>query len=83
MPPERMWTSLLLMGVTAVAAAACQFPDRAPEVVVEWEQPEPAGPPSFEYDLSWPKPLPNNWALGDVRGVAVTRGQPLDPAWQQ
>ena len=31
--------------------------------------PEP--PPEFELDTSWPKPLPNNWGLGQVWGVAV------------
>ena len=31
--------------------------------------PEPA--PEFELDTSWPKPLPNNWGLGQVWGVAV------------
>ena len=30
---------------------------------------EPA--PVFELDPSWPKPLPNNWGLGTVWGVAV------------
>ena len=27
--------------------------------------------PVFELDPSWPKPLPNNWALGTVWGVSV------------
>ena len=27
--------------------------------------------PKFEVDPFWPKPLPNNWALGQVAGVAV------------
>lgn len=31
--------------------------------------PEPA--PVFELDPSWPKPLPNNWGIGIVWGVAV------------
>ena len=26
---------------------------------------------SFEVDPFWPKPLPNNWILGQVAGVAV------------
>jgi DNA-binding beta-propeller fold protein YncE len=31
--------------------------------------------PRFEVDPFWPKPLPNNWILGQVSGVAVdTRG---------
>jgi hypothetical protein len=27
--------------------------------------------PKFEVDPFWPKPLPNNWALGQVGGIAV------------
>jgi NHL repeat-containing protein len=27
--------------------------------------------PKFEVDPFWPKPLPNNWAIGQVAGVAV------------
>ncbi|MGE0394870.1 MAG: SMP-30/gluconolactonase/LRE family protein, partial [Vicinamibacterales bacterium] len=27
--------------------------------------------PRFEYDPSWPKPLPENWVLGEVAGVGV------------
>jgi sugar lactone lactonase YvrE len=27
--------------------------------------------PTFELDATWPKPLPNNWGLGQVWGVAV------------
>ncbi len=28
-------------------------------------------PPEFQVDPFWPKPLPNNWILGQVAGVAV------------
>jgi hypothetical protein len=28
-------------------------------------------PPRFEVDPLWPKPLPNNWILGQVAGIAV------------
>lgn len=28
-------------------------------------------PPTFKVDSTWPKPLPNNWILGQVSGVAV------------
>jgi hypothetical protein len=27
--------------------------------------------PTFKVDAAWPKPLPNNWILGQVAGVAV------------
>ncbi len=30
-----------------------------------------AEPPRFAVDAAWPKPLPNNWILGQVAGVAV------------
>ena len=29
--------------------------------------------PTYEVDRMWPKPLPENWLLGDVSGVAVDR----------
>ena len=31
----------------------------------------PPADPTFEFDPMWPKPLPNNWTLGNVVGVAV------------
>ena len=33
--------------------------------------PEGASPPSFTVDPSWPKPLPNNWRISQVRGITV------------
>ena len=27
--------------------------------------------PDFAVDASWPKPLPNNWILGQVGGITV------------
>src|SRR5919197_1274103 len=29
--------------------------------------------PRFEVDAAWPKPLPNNWLMGQAAGVAVDR----------
>jgi hypothetical protein len=29
------------------------------------------GPPRFAVDPSWPKPLPNNWLLGQVGGMFI------------
>ena len=55
-------------------AAACGAPAEPPAPMEEMDEPEAAvaaGPPTFTYDATWPKPLPNNWALGDVWGVAV------------
>lgn len=38
-----------------------------------WASQVPAGTaaPSFVVDASWPKPLPNNWRIGQVGGIAV------------
>ena len=36
------------------------------------------GPPSFEPEPFWPKPLPENWILGQVAGIAVA---PDDHIW--
>ena len=30
-----------------------------------------SGVPAFQVDAAWPQPLPNNWILGQVSGVAV------------
>lgn len=30
-----------------------------------------AGVPRFAVDISWPKPLPNQWVLGEIGGIAV------------
>src|ERR1700680_4591316 len=47
--------------------------------------------PSFQVDPFWPKPLPNNWILGQVAGVAVDaqdhvwiiqRPPPLTDEWK-
>jgi DNA-binding beta-propeller fold protein YncE len=32
-----------------------------------------AAVPQFEVEAQWPKPLPNNWMLGQVSGIAVDR----------
>ncbi len=51
-------------GVTALAlsiAAAGTFA----------AQPKKPAAPAFQVDPLWPKPLPNNWILGSITGVAV------------
>ncbi|MFM7227600.1 MAG: hypothetical protein ACKO10_08660, partial [Betaproteobacteria bacterium] len=30
-----------------------------------------AGVPRFAVDIYWPKPLPNQWVLGEIGGIAV------------
>ena len=38
--------------------------------------------PTFAVDASWPKPLPNNWILGQVGGITVDSQGPYlgDPS---
>src|SRR5258708_34573002 len=31
------------------------------------------GPPKFQIDTSWPKPLPNNWIFGQIGGLFVDK----------
>ena len=40
--------------------------------------PERAGVPQFKVDPFWPKPLPGNWMLGQVAGIAVDKN---DNVW--
>lgn len=70
-PIWRTWTGLLLLGGIVVLAASCGSAEQPAGFAVESEQTDHVGPPSFAYDPSWPKALPNNWGLGDVWGVAV------------
>jgi hypothetical protein len=56
---------LLLLAVCAVLFSAGLFHDRL------GAQAETA--PKFKVDVSWPKPLPNNWKMGGVTGLAVDK----------
>lgn len=58
--------SLCVIAGTALAAALIAIAIATP--------PQPARAadvPRFEVDPSWPKPLPNNWILGQVGGITV------------
>lgn len=61
-------------------SALCFFVFAAVPLVGNCQQtPEPraggamAGTPRFEVDPYWPKPLPGNWILGQVAGIATDR----------
>ncbi len=61
-------------------SALCFFAFAAVPLVGNCQQtPEPraggamAGTPRFEVDPYWPKPLPGNWILGQVAGIAVDK----------
>ena len=68
------WTHVVRLAGLAVLATSCGASEPGRGAMVERDESEQtalASPPSFEYDPSWPKPLPNNWGLGEVWGVAV------------
>src|SRR5689334_21232846 len=69
MPGEDTMKSML---VGAAVAAALLLPAAVPA-----RAQEPAIP-RFQVDPFWPKPLPNNWILGQVSGIAVDR---FDRVW--
>ena len=57
-----MKTALTVFAAAALLAGGCQQdPVRS------------AGVPQFKVDPYWPKPLPSNWILGQVAGIAVDR----------
>jgi DNA-binding beta-propeller fold protein YncE len=53
------WFAGCAIAVTSVQPAATQ------------SKPAAARVPSFQWDHTWPKELPNNWLVGNVVGVAV------------
>ncbi|MBI4545874.1 MAG: fumarylacetoacetate hydrolase family protein [Gemmatimonadetes bacterium] len=58
--------SPLLPPPVAVAAPAA-----APAAEQRAAAPDPDRAPVYEVDPFWPRPLPNNWILGQVAGIAV------------
>jgi len=61
----------LVAGAAFVISCSSQ-----PEVQVEAQG---GGAPRYLYDPGWPKPLPNNWKMGGVTGLAVVPGD--DTVW--
>ena len=61
----------LLLCVLVLTAIAL-WPDGVtnPGVAVAAQESQ-ASVPQYKVDPSWPKPLPNNWLLGGVSGIAV------------
>ncbi len=72
-----------LSGLTAATGANAQQSASASSATSASASQSPAVPltsffgarqgPEFVVDASWPKPLPNNWILGQVGGMAVDR----------
>src|SRR5947199_3405211 len=62
----------IVLGITAVAAVL--LPATRPGAVSATSQPaskSSTAAPAFQVDPYWPKPLPNDWLVGNVVGVAV------------
>src|ERR1041385_5826605 len=68
--PGRNVMKSIIVGAAVAAAAVL-----SPAITQEAGQP---AVPRFQVDPFWPKPLPNNWILGQVSGIAVDR---LDRIW--
>ena len=72
----RLGAGALLIGLAAAAAACGPGLEAAPGALPGGESTaagaQGAGDAaSFQFDPTWPKPLPDNWTLGNVVGVAV------------
>jgi hypothetical protein len=59
--PTRARATALLCTLFAATVAFTALPKPASAADV----------PTFAVDASWPKPLPNNWILGQVGGITV------------
>src|SRR5262252_2508633 len=57
----RFTTTMSLCITAALAIGALALPKTAAAGEI----------PTFEVDASWPKPLPNNWIIGQVGGITV------------
>lgn len=73
-PPPTETTEAPIAITESASAAALRDAgavDRLGET--RWASRAPAGAaaPSFVVDASWPKPLPNDWRIGQVGGIAV------------
>ena len=68
--------SLLICGLVALAAlGACTsvVHDHHHGMTLRIEGATAAsGGPRYAVDATWPKPLPNNWILGQVAGIATS-----------
>ena len=72
-------TSICSLGITIATAItyACGTPPAPEDVAITEESETSSGaestaPPQFRVDPFWPRPLPNNWMLGQVAGLAVS-----------
>lgn len=58
-------TATLVLGTLVAVGVSTWMPEKVSA------QATPTSIPTFEVDPFWPKPLPDNWIIGQVAGVAV------------
>ena len=67
---KHRFTALAALAAAAACVGGCQH---SPESRVVGTP----GTPRFEVDPNWPKPLPSNWILGQVAGIAVDKNDTI------
>lgn len=67
---RQLWSSrVLLVAVAAASVGACSSGTAQTSAA----RTEAGSAPEFRVDPFWPEPLPDNWILGQVAGIAVDR----------
>ncbi len=67
-------TLIALMGLAVACGPA---PEEGPEAPDTSAAPDGAPTPTFEVDLDWPQPLPNDWILSSILGLFVDAGDEI------
>lgn len=65
--PPRLYRGLTFLAVVVALGATASWLDRLAAAQGRGS----AQAPMFEVDPFWPKPLPNNWALGNAIGITI------------
>jgi DNA-binding beta-propeller fold protein YncE len=63
----RYFAFTLALASAIISSACTQIPQRIEGTL------EGSGGPRYAVDATWPKPLPNNWILGQVAGIATAK----------
>ena len=72
---KSIWS--LGIAIATAITCACGTPSELDDIAISEESVTPgtaesSAPPQFRVDPYWPRPLPNNWMLGQVSGLAVS-----------
>ncbi|MDA1093555.1 MAG: hypothetical protein O3A25_09855 [Acidobacteria bacterium] len=70
--PRIVWAGLAALQLVTLSCAAPPPPEGGNTAApASTSPPDPGDATAFQFDATWPKPLPDNWTLGNVVGVAV------------